>query len=152
MVAVLLLFNWKVSTLSAAYRSFMQGRNGASLESVLMSLNQGMARIESLIEADRQRLREAEAVLDTAVRGVGVVRFNAFQDTGSDLSFAVALLDANESGLVISSIYGRDESRTYAKPVKAGKSPYQLSGEEQEAIRRAAATTRRSSCQSPGDK
>lgn len=143
MVAVLLLLNRKVSTLSAAYRSFMQGRNGASLESVLMSLNQGMARIESLIEADRQRLREAEEVLDTAVRGVGVVRFNAFQDTGSDLSFAVALLDAGENGLVVSSIYGREESRTYAKPVKGGKSPYQLSGEEQEAIRRAAAATRR---------
>lgn len=139
----LLLLNRKVATLSAAYHSFMQGQNGASLEGVLASLNRDMAGVQTLIEADRDRLREVESVLDTAVRGVGVVRFNAFQDTGSDLSFAVALLDAGENGLVISSIYGREESRTYAKPVRDGKSPYQLSGEEQEAIRRAKVATRR---------
>lgn len=143
LIVILLLLNRKVTVLAAAYRSFMQGRDGASLESVLVSLNQGMARVESLIEADRERLGELEEVLGTAIRGVGVVRFNAFQDTGSDLSFAVAFLDAGENGLVVSSIYGREESRTYAKPVKAGKSPYQLSGEEQEAIRRAVAATRR---------
>jgi hypothetical protein len=138
----LLQLSRKVAALSAAYRQFMQGRDGASLEGVLASLNRDMAGAQDLIEADRDRLREVEAVLDTAVRGVGVVRFNAFQDTGSDLSFAVALLDAGENGLVVSSIYGREESRTYAKPVREGKSPYQLSGEEQEAIRRAKAVTR----------
>lgn len=139
----LLLLNRKVAALSAAYRLFMQGRDGASLEGVLASLNREIAGVQTLIEAGRDRLREVEEVLDTSVRGVGVVRFNAFQDTGSDLSFAVALLDAAENGLVVSSIYGREESRTYAKPVRDGKSPYQLSGEEQEALRRAKVATRR---------
>jgi len=142
------LLSRKVARLSAAYRLFMQGRDGASLESVLASLNQSLGRVEALIGEDRKRLQEIGEVLDTAIRGVGVVRFNAFQNTGSDLSFAVALLDAAENGLVISSIYGREESRTYTKPVKAGKSPYQLSGEEQEAIRRATAATRRLSVRS----
>ncbi|MBT9172450.1 MAG: hypothetical protein DDT21_00833 [Syntrophomonadaceae bacterium] len=137
------LLSRKVAVLSAAYRSFMQGRDGASLESAFISLNQNLSCVESRLGSCGETLRELAEVLDTAVRGVGVVRFNAFKDTGSDLSFAVALLDAGENGVVLSSIYGREESRTYAKPVKAGRSPYQLSGEEQEAIRRAAAATRR---------
>lgn len=68
---------------------------------------------------------------------VAIVRFNAFRDMGGDLSYALALLDSSGSGLVISSIYGRDDARTYAKPVKEGKSSYQLSSEEEEAIKKA---------------
>lgn len=71
---------------------------------------------------------------------VGVVRFNAFADTGSDLSFAVALLDGELNGVVVSSLYGRDESRVYAKPVVAGQSSYFLTAEEKEALKRAMAT------------
>lgn len=63
-----------------------------------------------------------------------IVRFNAFGDTGSDLSFSIALVDEQKSGVVISSIYGREESRTYAKPVSAGASDYPLTEEEQSAI------------------
>jgi hypothetical protein len=138
-----LLLSRKVALLSTAYHAFMQGRDGASLESTFMSLNQSLSCVESRLESCGEVLQDIAEVLNTAVRGVGVVRFNAFQDTGSDLSFAVALLDAGENGVVLSSIYGREESRAYAKPVKAGRSPYQLSGEEQEAIRRAVAATRR---------
>ena len=68
------------------------------------------------------------------VQKVGVVRFNAFDDTGSDLSYSVALLDERKDGVVFSSIFGRDENRCYAKPVKNGKSDYPLSKEELEAL------------------
>lgn len=74
---------------------------------------------------------------------VGVVRFNAFADTGSDLSFAIALLDRDLNGVVISSLYGRDESRVYAKPVASGQSTYFLTAEEKEAINRATGTADR---------
>jgi len=72
-----------------------------------------------------------------AVQGVGVVRFNPFQDTGGDQSFAIALIDGQGNGLVLTSLYGRTERRMYVKPVQAGSSTYQLSDEETEAIRRA---------------
>lgn len=68
---------------------------------------------------------------------VGVVRFNAFADTGSDLSFAIALLDRDLNGVVVSSLYGRDESRVYAKPVIGGQSTYFLTAEEKEALAKA---------------
>lgn len=70
-----------------------------------------------------------------AVQHVGVVRFDAFRDLGGLLSFAVALLDDRGNGLVFSSIYGRSESRTYAKPIIERSSSYELSPEEREAIR-----------------
>jgi hypothetical protein len=68
------------------------------------------------------------------VQQVGVVRFNAFDNTGSDLSFAVAMLDATDSGFVLSGIYGREESRVYAKPVLKGESTYMLTKEEKQAL------------------
>jgi len=68
------------------------------------------------------------------IQQVGIVRFNAFDNTGSDLSFAVALLDAAKNGFVLSGIYGREESRVYAKPVLQGESTYTLTKEEKQAL------------------
>ena len=75
--------------------------------------------------------------LAKTIRKVGIVRYNAFKDTGSDLSFALALLDENNSGVVLNGIYSREMSNIYAKPVEKGNSSYTLSSEEAEAIRRA---------------
>ncbi|MGI6575114.1 MAG: DUF4446 family protein [bacterium] len=71
------------------------------------------------------------------VQKVGIVRFNAFPDTGSDLSFAVALLDEGGNGVVFSSLYGRNESRIYAKPIRNAVSTYHLTDEEKAAIEQA---------------
>lgn len=71
---------------------------------------------------------------------VGVVRFNPFDDTGGDQSFAIALLDEDDNGLVISSLHGRQRTRVYAKPIRSGDSmDYDFSEEEKEAIRKARA-------------
>lgn len=77
-----------------------------------------------------------------AVQGVGVVRFDAFEDMGGHLSFSAAFLDSRGDGVVLSSINGRTETRIYAKPVEGASSRYNLSDEEQEAIRRALASQR----------
>jgi hypothetical protein len=69
-----------------------------------------------------------------AVRHVAVVRYDAFDDAGGRLSFSAALLDAEGNGLVLTSIHGRGESRSYAKELDSGRSPQTLSPEEQEAI------------------
>jgi hypothetical protein len=82
-------------------------------------------------------LEELRAVMAHAVQRVGMVRFDAFEDMGGKLSFSAALLDGEGSGIVLSSISSRSDSRVYAKPVERGSSRYNLSGEEEEAIRRA---------------
>lgn len=71
------------------------------------------------------------------LKKIGMVRYNAYKDTGSELSFALAILNDNNTGIVLNGIYGRDTSNIYAKPVVNGKSEYALSKEEKEAIEKA---------------
>ena len=71
------------------------------------------------------------------IQKVGVVRYNAYKDTGSDLSFAVCLLDEHNDGVVFNGIYSRDMSNIYAKPIENGVSKYKVTPEELEAIEKA---------------
>jgi hypothetical protein len=82
--------------------------------------------------------------LADALRHVAVVRYDAFPDMGGRLSFSAALLDDAGDGLVLTSINGRSETRTYAKGVKGSVSEHQLSPEEEQAITFASRTTSRS--------
>lgn len=71
---------------------------------------------------------------EACLQKVGVVRYNAYKDTGSDLSFAICLLDQNNNGIVLNGIYSRETSNIYAKPIQNGKSTYKITPEEQKAI------------------
>jgi hypothetical protein len=68
---------------------------------------------------------------------IGIVRFNPFSEVGGNQSFSIALLDGNDNGVVITSLYTREGNRVYGKPVKNGQSEYLLSAEEKEAIEKA---------------
>lgn len=72
--------------------------------------------------------------IDSCIQKIGLVRYNAFKDVGSDLSFAIALLDRNDNGVVLNGLYGSESSNIYAKPIKKGESTYKLSDEESYAI------------------
>lgn len=86
------------------------------------------------LESLRGEMRAARGELADALRHVAVVRYDAFGDMGGRLSFTVALLDDAADGVVLTSIHGRSEARTYAKGIKAGASEMSLSPEEQQAI------------------
>jgi hypothetical protein len=81
--------------------------------------------------------RTQQVQIEGSVRRVGVLRYDAFEDVGGRLSFSCALLDDHGTGVVLTSINGRQETRVYAKPLTAGQSTYNLSREEEEAIRQA---------------
>ena len=89
------------------------------------------------MEALNRLHHELEALTQQSIQKVGVIRFNPFADTGGDQSFAVALLDAEGNGVVLSSLHGRADTRIFAKSVQAGRSKHALSDEEQDAIRKA---------------
>lgn len=91
----------------------------------------------------REETMALQDAVARAVQRIGLVRFDAFEDLGGMLSFAVAMLDQEGSGVVLSSINGRNETRIYAKPIEHGASRINLSGEEEEAIRRALGAVRR---------
>ena len=80
------------------------------------------------------RTEQIDAALAHTVQGIGLVRFRAFQDTGGDQSFSLALADGEGSGVVVSALYGRGATRIYAKPIQAWHSPNPLSKEEEQAL------------------
>jgi len=119
------------------YKTLMKGLQHPNLEELLFQYAHDVKDLESKV---REVLAQQEKVLQDiylSAGPVGVVRYNAFPDLGSDLSYSVAVLNRAGDGVVMSSIFGREESRTYAKPVVAGASTYPLSEEEKEAIQKA---------------
>lgn len=72
--------------------------------------------------------------MNKCIKKTGIVRYSAFKDMGSDLSFALALLDETNSGVVLNGIYSAENSNIYAKPISNGKSKYTISEEERKAI------------------
>ncbi len=72
-----------------------------------------------------------------SVQKVGIIRFNPFSEVGGDQSFSISLLNENNDGAVITSLYTRQENRVYGKPIKNGQSEYSLSEEEKQAIEKA---------------
>jgi hypothetical protein len=92
------------------------------------------ARLRTEVDSARRDAADVRAALSDALRHVSVVRYDAFGDMGGRLSFTAALLDDSGDGLILTSIHGRTEARTYAKGVAGGTSEQSLSPEEQQAI------------------
>lgn len=101
-----------------------------ALGNLATRLSDTTARTERLVA----RTEQIDAALAHAVQGVGLVRFRAFQDTGGDQSFSLALADGEGNGVVISALSGRDATRIYAKPVQGWLSSKPLGEEEEQAL------------------
>lgn len=134
---VFININIKLSKMNRRYRKMMTGMEGTNLEALLMAHIKEVREALAKVEDTAGCCRKIEDSLQYCIQKIGMVRFNAFEDTGSDLSFALALLDEKDNGVVISTIYGRNECRTYAKPVVNRESQYFLTEEEKAALAQA---------------
>lgn len=124
----------KIRKLKSKYYKFMNGLSGASMELVLEDC---IDKVNDVVSKNKEidfQLNALERNLYYCIQKVGVIRYNAFDNVGSDLSFSIAMLNNNDDGVVLSSLYSRDSSSTYAKPIAGGKSKYALSAEEIQAI------------------
>lgn len=97
-------------------------------------LLQRMMAVETQMETIEPRLGAVEAIGALALQKVGFLRFNPFQDTGGDNSFIIVLLDAENTGFIMSSLYMREGTRLYAKAVERGIARSTLSDEEQKLL------------------
>ena len=97
--------------------------------------------LEERLEKNANSIVALEEAHEKAVSKIGLVRFNPFGEIGGDQSFSVALLNNEDSGIVLTSHYGKEMQRIYAKRIKKGKSEYSLSLEEEEAIKKAKKAT-----------
>lgn len=132
---ILLISNIKkTNRVKTKYNRFMNGLSDRNMEELLETCVSSVNSVSAKNRELELEINTIERTLLQCIQKVGIVRFNAFDNVGSDLSFAIALLDNNDSGVVISGIYARDTSSTYAKPVSTGKSKYTLSAEEIQAI------------------
>lgn len=118
-------------------RKLLSGVSGENLETGLVRLFEEMEEWKKKHSDQDFLLKRLSQKVASQSGNLAMIRYNAFGDTGSDLSFSLALVDDAQNGVVITSIYGREESRTYAKPLEAGKSVYNLSEEELMAIKKA---------------
>lgn len=135
---IVLFFTFKVSSFDEKnISSFMDGEDGTSLERKLSvevkEIRDAAANLEALFN-EQQTIR---TVQNNTIQKIGFVKYNAFENIGNDLSFALTLLDGNNNGVCISSIYGRSESRIFSKPIVRGKSVASLSQEELESLNEA---------------
>ena len=129
----------RLSTMRARYREMMRGSETEDIEGMLI---QHIHEVEQVAATNARILEENELIRQflrkTLVR-TAMVRFRAFEDMGGDLSYAVAMLDANNDGVIFSSIFARADSRSYIKPIKNGSSEYSLTDEEKGVLREAMA-------------
>ncbi len=126
--------NKKLKKLRLKYNKFMNGLSDRNIEELVNNCIDDVNKVKQKNSDIELKINNIDRLLIQCVQKVGIVRFNAFDNVGSDLSFSIALMDNNDTGVVISGIYARDSSSTYAKPVSKGKSNYPLSAEEIQAI------------------
>jgi hypothetical protein len=115
-------------------RRILSDNGNAGLDEILDGQAKRIEQLSSRVDALNALERELEASTRLALQRVGVVRFNPFPDSGGDQSFAIALLDQGGTGIIVSSLHGRAETRIFAKEVTNGRSKHSLSDEEQQAI------------------
>ena len=120
--------------LKKKYEAFMAGKNAASLEDTLIKrLNQ----VEDLIASDEHTQEKVQMVLDhldNTYQKVGLVKYDAFNQMGGQLSFSLALLDENNNGFIINSVHSSEGCYSYTKEIKLGQCAIDLGAEEAEAL------------------
>lgn len=127
----------RISSITKKYNRLVGDSDTNSLETILLNYIDEIKDAKGEMLELKKYIENLNDRLELCLQRIGFIRYNAFNDMGSDLSFSIALLDDKLDGFVITSIYGRDESNTYAKPILKGESTYPLSVEEMQALDRA---------------
>lgn len=127
---------WAVITERRLKRFFL-GKKAKDLEDTIISLGNDIQALQKAKENIESELKDVNQKLKKSVRGLETIRFNPFPDQGGNQSFAIGMLNEEGDGLVLSSLYSRDRMSVFAKPIKNGKSEYEFTVEEKEALDKA---------------
>ena len=137
LIIIIIITYASLNKLEKRYRKLMRGVNNKNLEEMVLSYLDRIDEVKEENEVMKQMNEQISMELKTCVQKTSMIRYKAFDDVGSDLSFSIALLDGNNNGAILTSIYGRNESTTYAKPIDKGISRYDLSEEENKVLEQA---------------
>lgn len=127
----------QINRIEKRYKKMMKGAHGKSIEEMVLEHTKIVEDSLQSIEEVKNVYDEVQSKVNTCIQKYAVVRYRAFDDVGSDLSYSIAFLDDKNNGVVLTGIYGRNESTTFAKPIENGISKYDLSDEEKQAVKNA---------------
>lgn len=135
-ILILIQVAWMFVTEKRLKRFFM-GKKAKDLEDTISILEDEISKLKIAKEKTEVELSSVNKKLKKSIRGFDLIRFNPFQDQGSNQSFAIGMLDEEGDGLVLSSLYSRERMSVFAKPIKNNKSDFELSAEEKEVLEKA---------------
>ncbi len=127
----------QISKFKKKYKKFMLGKDGANLEKDIMTLYEDNKFMKLSIDRNRDDIKTLYKKHEKSFQKIGLVKYDAFTEMGGKLSFALALLDENNSGFIINSVHSSEGCYSYTKRVKDGDSQLALSNEEKVAVERA---------------
>lgn len=135
---MIILLMVKQRNISIKYKRFMQGTVGKDMESVLIERFSDIENLKKEGKELHEEIRKINENMLITIQKVGIVKYDAFSEVGGKISFALALLDKNNNGLLLNSVHSsREGCYTYLKEIIKGESFLELSKEEREALYRA---------------
>jgi hypothetical protein len=130
LVLMQILNKIEINRIEKRYKKLMKGTIGKNLEEMIFEYNNKVDKSLDTAKHIEEMYLDIDNRLRKCVQKISVIRYRAFDDVGSDLSYSIAILDDYNNGLVITGIYGRSESTSFTKPIENGISKYDLSEEE----------------------
>lgn len=127
----------KYDRLKNSYASFMRGKDGKNLEESILTKFSELDGIAKIIKQNRADVKEMYRRTEHCIQKCGIVKYDAFNEMGGKLSFALALLDSDNTGWIMNAMHNREGCYTYVKEILKGESYVELSEEEAEALDRA---------------
>ena len=143
LVLIIILFllvisaNMKYNRLKFSYNSFMKGKDGKTLEDSIFDRFDELDSLTNLAMKNRSEIKKIKEEMMSNLQKVGILKYDAFQEMGGKLSFALTLLDGNNNGYIINSMHSREGCYNYIKEIVKGESYIELSEEEAESLERA---------------
>ena len=131
-VTIVLCVN--LGRLSKKYKKFMGGKNAKSLEKDIMGLYEDNRLIKASMEKNRKDIENLYRKLGGAFQKIGIVKYDAFNQMGGQLSFSLALLDENDNGFILNSVHSAEGCYSYTKEIKNGLCDISLGDEEKKAL------------------
>ena len=131
---MLIIIIYRLNKVTKRYNTLVKGVEGKNMEELIIEEGKILENILLKMEFFGSRLKLVEEISKNSIQKVGLVRFNAFDDAGGNLSYALALLNEEEDGVILTSLLSRNDARTYCKPLIKGNSDFSLSDEEKKAI------------------
>lgn len=133
-----IISNARINKINRSTKEFMKKLgNGKDISEDLKSYIERVIDLEVAISETHTYCNQLEHQIKNCIQKIGIIRYNAYKDAGNDLSFAIALLDEKNNGVVFNGIYSREMSNIYAKPIINGESKYTLIDEEIQAVKKA---------------